>query len=106
MDYIQTDAAINSGNSGGPLLNLSGEVIGINTMKVMGMDGIAFAVPVDEVKRVLAQLQQHGRVLRPYLGLKLVELNDLADELNRANEGRQARAAAETMAAMCLPACT
>ena len=104
MDYIQTDAAINSGNSGGPLLNLSGEVIGINTMKVMGMDGIAFAVPVDEVKRVLAQLQQHGRVLRPYLGLKLVELNpSLADELNRANEGRQARGGGGGDAAAAVP---
>mmetsp|Transcript_511 Transcript_511/g.1330 ORF Transcript_511/g.1330 Transcript_511/m.1330 type:complete len:102 (+) Transcript_511:717-1022(+) len=71
MEYIQTDAAINQGNSGGPLLNLQGEVIGINTMKAMGMDGIAFAIPIDEVKHVVGQLQKHGRVLRPYLGLKV-----------------------------------
>ena len=75
MEYLQTDAAINSGNSGGPLLNLSGEVIGVNTMKAMGMDGIAFAVPIDDVKRVVSQLLHHGRVLRPYLGLKFVELD-------------------------------
>jgi len=75
MEYIQTDAAINSGNSGGPLLNLQGEVIGINTMKAMGTDGIAFALPIDDVKRVVDQLQRHGRVLRPYLGLKFVELD-------------------------------
>jgi len=74
MEYIQTDAAINSGNSGGPLLNLYGEVIGVNTMKAMGMDGIAFAVPIDEVKRVVGQLMRRGRVLRPYLGLKFVEM--------------------------------
>jgi len=74
-EYIQTDAAINSGNSGGPLLNLEGEVIGINTMKVAGMDGIAFAVPIDDVKRVVNMLQTHGHVLRPYVGLKFVELD-------------------------------
>jgi len=88
MEYIQTDAAINSGNSGGPLLNLAGEVIGVNTMKAMGMDGIAFAVPIDEVKRVVTQLETHGRVLRPYLGLKFVELNAAiaADLRTRAAE--------------------
>ena len=64
MHYIQTDAAINQGNSGGPLLNLAGEVIGVNTMKVSGADGIAFAVPIDEVKRVVSQLQRHGKVLQ------------------------------------------
>lgn len=54
-----------------PGLTLVGEVIGINTMKALGMDGIAFAVPIDEVKRIVAQLQAYGRVLRPYLGLKV-----------------------------------
>jgi HtrA serine peptidase 2 len=85
MEYLQTDAAINSGNSGGPLLNLAGEVIGVNTMKAMGMDGIAFAVPIDDVKRVVSQLLSHGRVLRPYLGLKFVELDpQIARQLERS----------------------
>ena len=82
--YIQVDAAINSGNSGGPLVNLEGEVVGVNTMKAMEMDGIAFALPIDAVKRVVDQLRRHGRVLRPYLGLKFVELDPtIAAELRR-----------------------
>lgn len=90
MEYIQTDAAINSGNSGGPLLNLQGEVIGVNTMKAMGMDGIAFALPIDEVKRVVDQLQRHGKVLRPYLGLKFVELDaNIAHELRTRSAQQQ-----------------
>ena len=83
--YIQTDAAINSGNSGGPLLDLDGKVIGVNTMKAMNMDGIAFAVPIDDVKRVVAQLRKHGRVLRPHLGLRFVELDaSVAESIRRA----------------------
>ncbi|KOO23427.1 protease do-like 14-like protein [Chrysochromulina tobinii] len=93
MHYIQTDAAINQGNSGGPLLNLAGEVIGVNTMKVSGMDGIAFAVPIDEVKRVVVQLTKHGRVLRPYLGIKFVELDAQTkrqlEQSSRASGGTQ-----------------
>ena len=93
MHYIQTDAAINQGNSGGPLLNLAGEVIGVNTMKVSGMDGIAFAVPIDEVKRVVGQLTKHGRVLRPYLGIKFVELDAQTkrqlEQSSRASGGTQ-----------------
>ena len=98
MEYIQTDAAINSGNSGGPLLNLAGEVVGVNTMKAMGMDGIAFALPIDDVKRVVHQLQNHGRVLRPYLGLKFVELDPtIANELrHRASQQPWSGAAATT----------
>jgi len=83
-EYLQTDAAINQGNSGGPLLNLQGQVIGVNTMKLMGMDNLAFAVPIDDVKQVISQLQTHGRVLRPYLGLKFMELDrPTADDLRR-----------------------
>ena len=90
MEYIQTDAAINSGNSGGPLLNLAGEVIGVNTMKAMGMDGIAFALPIDDVKRVVDHLMRHGRVLRPYLGLKFVELDaNIANELRHRASATQ-----------------
>lgn len=72
-DVIQTDAAINPGNSGGPLLDSSGKLIGLNTQIVSasgGSDGIGFAISVDTVKRVVDQLIQFGRVLRPDLGLE------------------------------------
>lgn len=76
MDYIQTDAAINQGNSGGPLVNLSGEVIGINNMKALAADGVSFAIPIDTAKRVVNQLLTKGRVSRPYIGMKMLELNE------------------------------
>jgi S1-C subfamily serine protease len=64
---VQTDAAINPGNSGGPLLDAAGRVIGVNSQGRAG--GIAFAVPVDTVKDVVAALRRDGRVIRPYLGV-------------------------------------
>jgi len=70
-DFIQTDAAIDQGNSGGPLLNLDGEVIGINTAINSRARGISFAVPVDLAKAVLPQLLRHGRVIRTYLGISI-----------------------------------
>lgn len=68
-NYIQTDAAINRGNSGGPLFNKSGEVIGINTAILRGGRGIGFAVPINIVKRILPQLRKKGRVQRAQLGV-------------------------------------
>ncbi|MGH9936457.1 MAG: trypsin-like peptidase domain-containing protein, partial [Blastocatellia bacterium] len=68
-NFIQTDAAINRGNSGGPLLNKRGEVIGVNTVIRSDGRGISFAVPSNVVKRVVAQLRAHGYVARGYLGL-------------------------------------
>ncbi|GBG84799.1 hypothetical protein CBR_g39175 [Chara braunii] len=76
MEYIQTDAAINQGNSGGPLINLDGEVIGINNMKAVAADGVSFAIPVDTAMKVVEQLSKHGRVIRPFIGMKMLELND------------------------------
>ncbi len=79
-NFIQTDAAINFGNSGGPLMNLSGEVIGINTAINWGSENIGFAVPVNVLKTVLPQLQEHGRVRRGFLGLSVVDLEQEAAE--------------------------
>jgi serine protease Do len=72
--FIQTDAAINRGNSGGPLLNKRGEVIGVNTVIRTDGRGISFAVPSNVVKHVVAQLRVNGFVARGYLGLTPVSL--------------------------------
>jgi S1-C subfamily serine protease len=68
-DVIQTDAALNPGNSGGPLLNARGEVIGVNTAIIRGAQAICFAVAIDIASWVIPQLLQHGRVRRAHLGV-------------------------------------
>lgn len=71
-NFIQTDAAINAGNSGGALVNSNGELAGINTAVLEqdpGTEGIGFAIPVDLVRGVIEELKKHGRVIRGYLGL-------------------------------------
>ncbi len=68
-DVIQTDAALNPGNSGGPLLDSRGEVIGVNTAIIRGAQSISFAVAIDIASWVIPQLLQHGRVRRGYLGV-------------------------------------
>ncbi len=73
-NFIQTDAAINFGNSGGPLVNLAGQVVGINTAINFGSENIGFAVPVNTLKQVLPQLREEGRVRRGYLGIGVNEL--------------------------------
>jgi len=85
-NYIQTDAAINRGNSGGPLFNLEGEVIGINTAIISpsgGSIGIGFAVPSDTAVPVLDQLRQYGETRRGWLGVRIQEVtDDIADSLS------------------------
>lgn len=66
---IQTDAAINFGNSGGPLINLAGEVIGVNTAIDASANGIGFAIPVNQVKPALLSVKKFGRIVRPVLGV-------------------------------------
>lgn len=81
--FIQTDAAINVGNSGGPLINLEGNVIGINTAiasRTGGYMGIGFAIPINMAKTVIDQLMLDGKVVRGFLGVKIQPLTqDLAD---------------------------
>jgi serine peptidase DegS len=76
-DFIQTDAAINFGNSGGALINTQGELIGINTAVLaqnLGTDGISFAIPVNMVRGVMDQILAHGRVRRGWLGVESEEV--------------------------------
>jgi serine protease Do len=80
-NYIQTDAAIDFGNSGGPLINTSGEVIGINAAISSEGNSIGFAVPINQARDVLAQLRSRGRVVRGYLG---VSLHDVDADLQRS----------------------
>jgi S1-C subfamily serine protease len=75
MDMIQTDAALNPGNSGGPLLNANGEVIGINTAMRHQAQNISFAIPADGAQKIATQLKEHGDIARPYLGLKMMDIN-------------------------------
>lgn len=77
-EFFQTDAPINPGNSGGPLVSVRGEIVAINNFifsQSGGNQGIAFAIPSNSVRRVMEQILQHGRVLRPYLGVVLQPLD-------------------------------
>jgi serine protease Do len=84
-DFLQTDAAINKGNSGGPLFNMDGQVVGVNTAIISptgGSIGIGFAVPADTVTTVIAQLRQFGQVKRGWLGVKIQSISeDIAESL-------------------------
>jgi serine protease Do len=81
-DVIQTDAAINSGNSGGPLLNLKGQVIGINTAMVRDAQNIGFAVPINQAKRGLEQVKTLGKIVYPFLGIRYVLITEEIKEQN------------------------
>lgn len=82
-DLIQTDAAINRGNSGGPLLNLRGEVVGINTAMALGAENIGFAIPINQVKKSIAQVEATGSIKTAYLGVRYLLIdNSLQAQLN------------------------
>lgn len=72
---LQTDAAVNPGNSGGPLADLDGRVIGINTAMVPFAQGVGFAIPINTVKRIAEEILEKGRVTRPWIGIAGVDLN-------------------------------
>lgn len=83
LKLIQTDAAINSGNSGGALVNKSGQVIGINQAKIemQGVEGMGFAIPINAARPIIEQLIQSGKVVRPYLGVNVNA--EISPQLNR-----------------------
>ncbi len=93
-NFIQTDAAINPGNSGGPLIDMQGQVVGINTAIVAAGHGIGFAVPINMVKGILAELRSAGEVTRGWLG---VAIQGVTAEIARAVELPQARGAMVTL---------
>jgi len=80
---IQTDAAVNQGNSGGPLLDLTGRVIGMNTAVASSAQNIAFALPSGDLTRVLQSYTQYGRIVRPYIGIRYTMINKALQEENK-----------------------
>lgn len=81
---IQTDAAINSGNSGGALVNSKGQVIGVNTLKLSGtgVEGVGFAIPINSTKDIYEQLIQYNKVKRPYIGISGINLDEKTAKAN------------------------
>ena len=84
QNLFQTDAAINQGNSGGPLVNISGEVIGLNTAIAGGdAQGIGFAIPISDIQGLIASVLKNGKLERPYLGVRYIMItDDIAYEYN------------------------
>ena len=78
MEVIQTDASINSGNSGGPICNIKGEVIGITSSKLIGsgIEGMGFAIPINTVNEIITSIESGTTLERPYLGVQLVNLTN------------------------------
>lgn len=81
-DVIQTDAAINKGNSGGPLLNLRGEVVGINTATVLEAQNIGFAIPINKAKKDIEQVKTLGKIVYPFLGVRYVLITEIIQKEN------------------------
>src|SRR5690606_10067309 len=78
-EVLQTDAAINPGNSGGALINITGELIGINSMKIAesAVEGLGFSIPINTVIPIIEELEKNGEVRRPTMGIGLLDLTDV-----------------------------
>ncbi|UYO36632.1 trypsin-like peptidase domain-containing protein [Bacillus zhangzhouensis] len=89
INVIQTDAAINPGNSGGPLLTTDGKVVGITSMKISetGVEGIGFALPINDVKPIAEQLLAKGKIERPYIGISMLDLEQVPDVYQKETLG-------------------
>ena len=79
---IQTDAAINPGNSGGPLLDLSGKVIGVNVAVQRGAENIGFALSSNTIKMIVTSVQEHGEIIKPYLGIRYIAITERLQKKN------------------------
>ncbi|MFH1662230.1 MAG: trypsin-like peptidase domain-containing protein [Candidatus Falkowbacteria bacterium] len=86
-NLLQTDAEINVGNSGGPLINLEGKVIGVNTALDQSGSSVGFAIPVNDVRRVVKSVRESGRIIRPRLGVRYIIVTpDIAEESNLSRD--------------------
>lgn len=79
---IQTDAAINPGNSGGPLLDLRGRVVGVNVAVARGSENIGFSLPINSIKSIVESVEQTGKIVRPYVGVRYIQINEQIKEKN------------------------
>lgn len=88
-NLVQTDAAINPGNSGGALVNSTGKVIGINTVKisVTGVEGLGFAIPIDDAMPIIKELIENGKIVRPYIGISGIDLDEMTAKRNNLVKG-------------------
>ena len=86
---FQTDAAINEGNSGGPLVNINGQVIGLNTATAAGAENIGFAIPINDIKGLITSVLKTGQLQQAYLGVRYVSITpDVASQYNlNSNQG-------------------
>jgi S1-C subfamily serine protease len=82
-DVIQTDAAINKGNSGGPLLNLKGEVVGVNFAMAEAAENVGFAIPINKAKKDIEQVEKTGKIVYPFLGIRYILLNEAIQQENK-----------------------
>jgi len=86
-DLIQTDASINPGNSGGPLVDSSGMVVGVNTANIPFAQGIGFAIPINAARRIAKEIIEHGRIVRPYVGIAGLTLTpEIAESYNLSHK--------------------